>query len=290
MSKVKKTMKQAETQPVTIGDLAKAETPATETVTASAADAGSPNAVLEGVQDQTNGQDQAANDGAAGSEAPQDQAADEAAVKGDQANAGTQQEAQADHAPVIAAPVVTEFNTEETVQVVKSKVVVGAVSENQAYLDDAAANGIQAQKIAIASLNNFCERFQPRVPMNPDQAVRWHKEFYQDLLYILSLDFEEFKKAWATILIYFAEHHGDNPTQKNYTPLSEYSTSRYTDQWHKEGDHKVISTYTNLIQLARRTRSKALRQAMPGTIQLDKVGPQVLTEKQVQNLKDFYNA
>lgn len=276
MSKVKKTMSNAAQKPAPVEST---ELPIQESVV----NQGQEN--MEGVKDVSKENTEATT--------PTEETTSEAASEGNAES--TEPESTGDQETQVTE--VTPVQTIEldqpqvaAIQVTKSKVTLDHVSENQAYLTDAAENGIQAQKIIIASLNNFCDRFLPRVPLNPEQAVRWHKEFYQDLLYILSLDFEEFKKAWATILIYFAEHHGDNPTQKNYTALSEYSTSRYTDQWHREGDHKTISTYTNLIQLIRRTRSKALRQAMPGTIQLDKVGPQALTEKQVQNLKDFYNA
>lgn len=174
-------------------------------------------------------------------------------------------------APVVETPV-TPKATEGT-------------SENKEYLDNIRENGTLIQKQAIEVLDLFCSRMRPRAPITAAHAMEAQRDLLDFITVLLRKDYEDFRKGWATMLVYFAEFHGDRPTAKDYTPLSEYSTSRHLDSWK---DEERASAYNNLLTLLRITRNGATRKQDVKRVRLDAIAPTFLNARCMDNLQRFY--
>lgn len=158
-------------------------------------------------------------------------------------------------------------------------------SENKEYLDNIRENGTVIQKQALDALDQFCTRMRPRAPITAVQAMEAQRDLLDFMTVLLRKDYEDFRKGWSTMLVYFAEHHGDRPTAKDYTALSEYSTSRHLDSWK---DEDRAGAYNNLLTLLRVTRNSNTRKQDVKRIRLDMLAPTFLNARCMDNLQRFY--
>lgn len=160
------------------------------------------------------------------------------------------------------------------------------VSEELQYIEEVRRSGTDLQKIALNSIEAFCASMKPRVPMTAAQANTAQRDLLSLLLLVLRKDYEDFRKAWSLLLVYFAAHHGDRPTATNYTALSEYSTGRYIDDW---ADVERAEAFVDLTTLLRVTRKIATRKDDVKRIRLDKVASGILSDRAKDNLQRFYS-
>ena len=160
------------------------------------------------------------------------------------------------------------------------------VSENLEYLEKVRVSGDPIQKIVLTSIEAFCETMKPRAPLSEEAAIAAERGLLDLVLLVLRKDYEEFRKGWSTLLVYFDAHHGDRPTANNYSALSEYSTSRYLDRW---TDSERAEAYVNLVTLLRATRKLSTRKQDAKRVILDKIAPSILTERMLDNIKRFYS-
>lgn len=183
-------------------------------------------------------------------------------------------------------PALTKVDTlaQDTVKVEKTA-DIDHRSENLIYLEDVRTNGTPLQKQALAAIELFVERMKPRSPISEEKAVEAQRDFLDLITVILRKDFQEFRKAWAVLLVYFAEYHGDRPTAKDYSALSEYSTSRCLDAWN---DNERSEAYNNFMTLLRVTRNIETRKQDVKRIRLDAIAPSLLSDRAKDNLQRFY--
>lgn len=159
------------------------------------------------------------------------------------------------------------------------------LSEEEQYLEKIRVDGTVEQKRMLAAIETFVQNLRPKTVIDPDKGVRYQYEFLQHLLWILEKDYDIFRAGWNVLLVYFSLHHGRS-TPSDYTALSEYSTTRFLFAWNK-GEERC-NAYRNLITLLRATRNKDTRKHDIKTIMIDKIAPDVITQKAVDNLKKFY--
>lgn len=159
------------------------------------------------------------------------------------------------------------------------------LSEEEQYLEKIRVDGTVEQKRMLAAIETFVQNLRPKTVIDPDKGVRFQYEFLQHLLWILEKDYDAFRAGWNVLLVYFSLHHGRS-TPSDYTALSEYSTTRFLFAWNK-GEERC-NAYRNLITLLRATRNKDTRKHDIKTIMIDKIAPDVITQKAVDNLKKFY--
>lgn len=191
-------------------------------------------------------------------------------------------------------PEAAEEKTEEIVQEVVTSVQTEPatsteapreLSEEEQYLEKIRVDGTVEQKRMLAAIETFVQNLRPKTVIDPDKGVRFQYEFLQHLLWILEKDYDAFRAGWNVLLVYFSLHHGRS-TPSDYTALSEYSTTRFLFAWNK-GEERC-NAYRNLITLLRATRNKDTRKHDIKTIMIDKIAPDVITQKAVDNLKKFY--
>lgn len=192
----------------------------------------------------------------------------------------TETELAAEVKPIPAAP--TPVVTEAPAPTPQEEPVL---SEEEAYLKKVKDSGTEAQKRILAAVETFQQALDPKRPATPEAISAAQHEFLQHLLWILKKEYEVFRGAWNALLVHFSVYHGVS-TPSNYSALTEYSTDRYLYAWTK-GEH-TATTYRNLITVLRATRNKERRQHDIKTIVLEKVGPEVLNEHMLSNLKKFY--
>lgn len=159
-------------------------------------------------------------------------------------------------------------------------------SEEEEYLDKIRVDGTIEQKRMLAAIETFAGRMVPRVAIEPEKCVSYQYEFLSHLLWLLDKEYEVFRGGWNVLLVYFQLHHG-SPRPDDYTALSEISVSRHIYAWTRGTES--CNAYLNLITLLRATRNKATRATSVKMISIDKIGPSVLSEKAVSNLRQFYN-
>lgn len=159
------------------------------------------------------------------------------------------------------------------------------LSEEEQYLEKIRVDGTTEQKRMLAAIETFVQNLRPKTVIDPNKGVRYQYEFLQHLLWILEKDYDIFRAGWNVLLVYFSLHHGRS-TPSDYTALSEYSTTRFLFAWNK-GEERC-NAYRNLITLLRATRNKDTRKHDIKTIMIDKIAPDVITQKAVDNLKKFY--
>ena len=159
------------------------------------------------------------------------------------------------------------------------------LSEEEQYLEKIRTDGTVEQKRMLAAVETFVQNLRPKTVIDPDKGVRFQYEFLQHLLWVLEKDYDAFRAGWNVLLVYFSLHHGRS-TPSDYTALSEYSTTRFLFAWNK-GEERC-NAYRNLITLLRATRNKETRKHDIKTIMIDKIAPDVISQKAVDNLKKFY--
>ena len=189
--------------------------------------------------------------------------------------------------PAKTEPVkVEELVKEVTPESIQAPVIPEGLSERQTILFEMENSGTQAQKNIIGSLKAWVETVKPRVQMNPAVAAKAEYELLIAFKSILDLEYDEFKLAWSTLLLFFAEHHGENNNSGSYSALSEYNMMRYLDHWTKGSD--AARAYGHLVHVIRSTRHSAGRKAAAGGIVFDAVGRGYLSEANLDNLKKYY--
>lgn len=160
------------------------------------------------------------------------------------------------------------------------------LSENQEYLENVRNSGTNIQKEALAAIEQFCSVMKPRAMITSEQANSAQRDFLDFLTVLLrKREYDDFRKGWSTLLVYFAEYHGDRPTASDYSALSEYSTSRHIEDWKK---HEHAAAFCNLISLLRGTRRVETRKADAKRFLLDKVSNEVIGELGLSHLQRFY--
>lgn len=159
------------------------------------------------------------------------------------------------------------------------------LTEEEQYLEKIRVEGTVEQKRMLAAIETFVQNLRPKTVIEPDKGVRYQYEFLQHLLWILEKDYDVFRAGWNVLLVYFGLNHGRS-TPSEYTALSEYSTTRFLFAWNK-GEERC-NAYRNLITLLRATRNKDTRKHDIKTIMIDKIAPDVISQKAVDNLKKFY--
>lgn len=203
-------------------------------------------------------------------------------------------EAQAEEvAPPLKAPevAVTETQAPEVVTLAPEVVEEAdpkkpvVMTEEEAYLAKIEEEGTTEQKRILAALQTFAQRMNPRCPALEGVINDAQVELLGHLQWALNKDYDVFRQLWNVVLVYFAVHHG-KPTRSDYSAISEYSTNRFLHSWSK-GEEKC-EAYKNLLTLIRMTRHSSTRKHDVKAIKLDKVGPNVITQKQLENLQKFY--
>lgn len=179
-------------------------------------------------------------------------------------------------APVVSAPV--------EAPVVQADTQV-ELSEEEQYLNKIRIDGTMEQKRILAAIETFCEQLRPKAEIPPEKACQYQHEFLQHLVWIVEKEYEVFKAGWNVLLVYFSAYHGQNSASR-YSALSEYNTDRYLFAWNKGTDK--VNAYRGLTTLLRATRNKATRKHDIKTLSMDRVAPNVITDRGLSNLKQFY--
>ena len=164
---------------------------------------------------------------------------------------------------------------------------VVALSEEEAYLEKIKATGTEAQQRMLAAIENFALRLRPKAAITPEDCNKAQYELLRHLMWLLKKDYDTFRGGWNALLIYFSVNHG-LPTPVEYSALSEYSTFRYLSSWARTQEE--CNLYVNLVTVLRATRNRATRKHDIKMISIDKVGVGLLGDKEVSNLKQFYEA
>lgn len=222
---------------------------------------------------------------------PEVQEASQEEASSDQQEEAKQEESQEqpkpEEEPAVVEPPAAKAEPAVVVKAAKKAQAAEAPRDNDnvKYLDGVREQGTELQKRALAAIENFVQGMRPRQPLDEAKAITVQRDFLSHLLSILKKDYADFKPAWTTLLVYFAEHHGQRPTAKDYTALSEYSTDRYTFAWK---DQDKMAAYTGLVTLLRATRNTATRKQDAKTVRIDLISPSVLDQKMISNLQQFY--
>jgi len=161
------------------------------------------------------------------------------------------------------------------------------LTDEEAYIEKIRTEGTVEQKRILAAVESFSEKLNPRRPATDAIINEAQQEFLGHLQWALNKDYEVFRQVWNVILVYFAIHHG-KPTQANYSAISEYSTNRSLHSWSK-GEEKC-DAYRNLLTLIRMTRHSATRKHDVKAVSLEKIAPNVVAQKQLENLQKFYQS
>lgn len=180
-----------------------------------------------------------------------------------------------------AAPVVAPLKVEQPAQEEPKD-----LTEEEAYVEKIRVSGTDEQKSILAAVETFESNMKPRVEIPSEVGVRYQYEFLKWMLRVIEQDYETFRGCWNVLLVFFFARHGVN-SARNYSALSEYSTTRFLSTWTR-GEDK-LNAYVNLITLLRSTRNKDTRAHDIKRILLERVAPGVISEKGLSNLKKFYN-
>ena len=184
-----------------------------------------------------------------------------------------------------STPATADSIAEAAAEFVAAAAPSSDLSEEEAYLNKIRESGTPEQKRMLAAVETFAANMKPRVEIEATKGASYQVEFLDHLLWILKKDYETFRGAWNVLLVYFNLYHGVN-SARSYTALSEFSTTRFLFAWTKGIDK--CNCYRNLITLLRATRNKDTRKHDIKTINIAFIGPNVLTEVEMNNLKQFY--
>ena len=159
------------------------------------------------------------------------------------------------------------------------------MTEEAAYLAKVRASGTEGQKKILAAIELYCERFRPRAPVTGEQGVKWQYEFLLHALKLINSEYDVFKAGWNVLLVFFKEHHGRSSVS-NTSPISDGPASRFGPYWER-GD-ETWAAYKNIFELLRATRDPATRKMNVKNIVMERVGPGLITEDGLRNLRRFY--
>lgn len=236
--------------------------------------AGEAEEIIEGSQEQAESTgEEPAGDPAALNPGVQDQSQEQQEQKEEPAPVPPVAEA----APAPVAAPVTEQPT---------PVAEGDLSDAMVYLNRIRESGEPIQRLALEGIEHFCKRMPPRAPIQVLDAIAAKRDFLDLMVVILRKEYEEFRRGWSTLLVYFAAHHGNRPTASNYSELSEYSTNRYLDEWN---DDLQAEAFMSLVTLLRITRNTETRKHDVKRIRLEAVAPDFLSARARDNLVRFYS-
>lgn len=178
-----------------------------------------------------------------------------------------------------AAETVADPEPEETPQVEED------ISEEAAYLAKIRVSGTEGQKKILAAIELYCERFRPRAPVNGSEGVKWQYEFLLHALKLINSEYDVFKSGWNVLLVFFKENHGRSSVS-NTSPISDGPASRFGPYW--ERGEETWAAYKNIFELLRATRDPATRKMNVKNIVMERVGPGLITEDGLRNLRRFY--
>lgn len=178
-----------------------------------------------------------------------------------------------------AAETVADPEPEETPEVEKD------MSEEAAYLAKIRVSGTEDQKKILAAIELYCERFRPRAPVNGSEGVKWQYEFLLHALKLINSEYDVFKSGWNVLLVFFKENHGRSSVS-NTSPISDGPASRFGPYW--ERGEETWAAYKNIFELLRSTRDPATRKMNVKNIVLERLGPGLITEDGLRNLRRFY--
>lgn len=155
------------------------------------------------------------------------------------------------------------------------------------YLYKAEHEGTPEQKRIIQALKVFSEKMIPRTSLDPAVAFSAQWELLGHLRSLLEKDYEDFRKGWNALLIYFHRHRGVDSSSE-YSPLSRINTDRYLDYWKRDDSTREL--YTRLLTLVRMTANPETRQKDIRNIVIERVGEGILSDRALTNLKSFYQS
>ena len=179
----------------------------------------------------------------------------------------------------VAAETVADPEPEETPQVEED------MTEEAAYLAKIRVSGTEAQKKILAAIELYCERFRPRAPVSGSEGVKWQYEFLLHALNLINSEYDVFKSGWNVLLVFFKENHGRSSVS-NTSPISDGPASRFGPYW--ERGEETWTAYKNIFELLRSTRDPATRKMNIKNIVLERLGPGLITEDGLRNLRRFY--
>lgn len=159
------------------------------------------------------------------------------------------------------------------------------MTEEAAYLAKIRVSGTEGQKKILAAIELYCERFRPRAPVNGTEGVKWQYEFLLHALKLINSEYDLFKAGWNVLLVFFKENHGRSSVS-NTSPISDGPASRFGPYW--ERGEETWAAYKNIFELLRSTRDPATRKMNVKNIVLERLGPGLITEDGLRNLRRFY--
>ena len=159
------------------------------------------------------------------------------------------------------------------------------MTEEAAYLAKIRVSGTEGQKKILAAIELYCERFRPRAPVSGTEGVKWQYEFLLHALKLINSDYDVFKAGWNVLLVFFKENHGRSSVS-NTSPISDGPASRFGPYW--ERGEETWAAYKNIFELLRSTRDPATRKMNVKNIVLERLGPGLITEDGLRNLRRFY--
>lgn len=159
------------------------------------------------------------------------------------------------------------------------------MTEEAAYLAKVRATGTEGQKKILAAIELYCERFRHRAPVTGEEGVKWQYEFLLHVLKLINSEYDVFKAGWNVLLVFFKEHHGRSSVS-NTSPISDGPASRFGPHW--ERGEETWAAYKNIFELLRATRDPATRKMNVKNIVMERVGPGLITEDGLRNLRRFY--
>lgn len=219
-----------------------------------------------------------------GAQEPDDaKPASDDAVADDVTDAGVQDLSSSEPALPVEEPV--QEKVEEVL--VQAQPSTKDESEEAKYLNTVRVEGSEIQKRMLAAIETFVERMPIKTELVPRNAFLAQHEFLQHLLWLSEKEYEDFRQGWNVLLVYFSANYGQ-PTPRSPTPISEYNINRYLHAW--ERGEARCQAYMNFMTLLRATFKVETRKHDIKTIVLERVAPDVLSEKGLNNLKRFYGA
>ena len=159
------------------------------------------------------------------------------------------------------------------------------MTEEAAYLAKIRVSGTEGQKKILAAIELYCERFRPRAPVTGTEGVKWQYEFLLHALKLINSEYDVFKAGWNVLLVFFKENHGRSSVS-NTSPISDGPASRFGPYW--ERGEETWAAYKNIFELLRSTRDPATRKMNVKNIVLERLGPGLITEDGLRNLRRFY--
>ena len=159
------------------------------------------------------------------------------------------------------------------------------MTEEAEYLAKIRVSGTEGQKKILAAIELYCERFRPRAPVNGTEGVKWQYEFLLHALKLINSEYDVFKAGWNVLLVFFKENHGRSSVS-NTSPISDGPASRFGPYW--ERGEETWAAYKNIFELLRSTRDPATRKMNVKNIVLERLGPGLITEDGLRNLRRFY--